>query len=386
MEARSTILLVDDDHFSRSLMGELLESDGHRVLHAPDGETGLALAKSDPPDLVFIDLDMPGIDGCETTRLMRQDPQLSEIPIVMLSAIDEREAKLRAIESGADEYIMKPFDWDEISARARVTTRLNRYKKLQEAQRTRQTIAMAAKVQQHLLPKCSPKMEGLDIASGSRYCESMGGDYFDFLPLGKDKMGVALGDISGHGIVAALLMASAQAMLRTTARFYGQNPAQFLGELNRELMPMLGESRFLTLFYAWVHNPHRHVTWASAGHEPALWYRAALGEMEQLESTGLPLGVLFEEEYAHGGTIELKVGDVLQIGTDGIMEARSPDEEMFGRDRLRDLIIRNRHKSAQEIYQAIVDAVDKFRGDGDQLDDITLIVIKAVEVTEGAGV
>ncbi len=359
-------------------MGELLESDGHRVLHAPDGETGLEMAKADPPDLVFIDLDMPGIDGCETTRLMRQDPELSEIPIVMLSAIDEREAKIRAIESGADEYIMKPFDWDEISARARVTTRLNRYKKLQEAQRTRQTIAMAAKVQQHLLPKCAPKLEGMDIACGSRYCESMGGDYFDFLPLGKSNLGVALGDISGHGIVAALLMASAQAMLRTTARFYGQNPAQFLGELNRELMPMLGEARFLTLFYASIHIPDRHVTWASAGHEPALWYRAHKEAIEQLDSTGLPLGVLFEEEYTHGGTIELRSGDILQIGTDGIMEARSPNEEMFGRERLKNLILVNQHKSAQEIYQAIVDAVDAFRGAGDQLDDITLIVIKAI--------
>jgi serine phosphatase RsbU (regulator of sigma subunit) len=382
MEARSTILLVDDDHFSRSLMGELLESDGHRVLHAPDGETALEMAKADPPDLVFIDLDMPGIDGCETTRLMRQDPQLSEVPIVMLSAIDEREAKIRAIESGADEYIMKPFDWDEISARARVTARLNRYKKLQEAQRTKQTIAMAAKVQQHLLPKAAPKMNGLEIACGSRYCESMGGDYFDFLPLGKANLGVALGDISGHGIVAALLMASAQAMLRTTARFYGHNPAQFLGELNRELMPMLGESRFLTLFYATIHIANRHVTWASAGHEPALWYRAHLTEIEQLNSTGLPLGVVFEEEYAHGGTIEMQTGDVLQIGTDGILDARSPDEEMFGRDRLKELIFKNQHKSAQEIYDAIVDAVDAFRGDGDQLDDITLIVIKAVERVE----
>jgi sigma-B regulation protein RsbU (phosphoserine phosphatase) len=378
MEVRSTILLVDDDHFARSLMGELLESDGHRVIHAPDGESGLRIAKSDPPDLVFIDLDMPGIDGCETTLLMRQDPVLSEIPIFMLSAIDEREAKIRAIESGADEYIMKPFDWDEISARARVTTRLNRYRKLQEAQRAMQTLAMAAKVQQHLLPKSSPVVEGFEIASGSRYCESMGGDYFDFIQISKNNLGIAVGDISGHGVVAALLMASAQAMLRTTSRYFGQNPSELLGELNRELMPTLGESRFLTLFYATVHTPNRHLSWASAGHEPALWYRAREQKIQRLDSTGLPLGILMEEEYAHGGTIELLPGDVLQIGTDGIIESQSPDGKAFGRQRLENLVTGNADKSAREIYDAIINDVDAYRGKSDQQDDITLLVLKAV--------
>ncbi|MHC4718749.1 MAG: SpoIIE family protein phosphatase, partial [Planctomycetota bacterium] len=244
--------------------------------------------------------------------------------------------------------------------------------------RTRDEIADLGRIFNATRP---PRLKGFDIAGRCVYCDETGGDYYDFLELvdlGADKLGIAVGDVTGHGIAAALLMASARGALRSQAGPMGLDLPGLFGALNRHLARDTGEGRFLTLFYGVLDGAARTLQWTSAGHDPAFWLRRASGRFEELPNTGIPLGVLDEATYGQAGPVRLASGDVVVIGTDGIWEAVDPAGEPFGKDRLRRIIALHAEAPAQQVHTAVVDAVNQFRGPAPQADDITLVVIKAL--------
>ncbi len=253
--------------------------------------------------------------------------------------------------------------------------------KLAERERMKRSLELAMEIQQNLLPQEPPKLAGFDVAGRSVYCEETGGDYYDFIDLidvGAGKLGIAVGDVSGHGIAAALLMASARGALRSHAGRHGGNLDELLRALNLHLVRDTGEGQFMTLFYGILDSQDRSLRWTSAGHDPAFWLRRRSGQIEQLPNTGIPLGVIEEATFAQAGPVPLESGDVVVIGTDGIWEARNAANEMFGKPRLCELLSDRAESSARDIHNAVVSAVNDFRAAGPQEDDITLVVIKAL--------
>ena len=253
--------------------------------------------------------------------------------------------------------------------------------KLREREKMKQSLEMAMEIQQHLLPQGSPLIDGFDIAGKSIYCDETGGDYYDFIELaelGSGRLGIALGDVSGHGIGAALLMAAARGVLRSYAASHGANLGELFKTLNRHLVRDTGEEQFMTLFYAVLDAEAKSLVWTSGGHDPALWLQNAGGEIQELPNTGIPLGILEDAPYEQAGPIELRPGDIVLVGTDGIWEARNTDGEMFGKDRLRKILSDSGDRSAAEIHDMTVEAVHDFRQARPQEDDVTLVVIKAL--------
>jgi len=253
--------------------------------------------------------------------------------------------------------------------------------KLRERRRMKQSLETAMEIQQHLLPQDSPQVEGFDIAGKSIYCDETGGDYYDFIELaelGPGRIGIALGDVSGHGIGSALLMAAARSVLRSHAVRHGANLGELFETLNRHVMRDSGEGQFMTLFYAVLDAQRRSLVWTSGGHDPALWLQQADGEIRELPNTGVPLGIVEGASYEQAGPIELNSGDIVLVGTDGIWEARDPADEMFGKDRLREIMSASADRSATQIHDAIVDAVREHRQSRPQEDDVTLVVIKTL--------
>jgi phosphoserine phosphatase RsbU/P len=253
--------------------------------------------------------------------------------------------------------------------------------KLAERDEMKQSLALAMEIQQHLLPQEAPQLEGFDIAGWSDYCDETGGDYYDFIELqelGSGKLGIAVGDVTGHGIGSALLMASARGVLRSHATLHGDNLAELFGLLNVHLVRDTGDARFMTLFYGVLDADARTLTWVSGGHDPAQWVHASSGEVEELANTGMALGIIEETEFEQAGPVQIEGGDLVVIGTDGIWEARNAARELFGKDRLRDVVRSNAGRTAQEVYDAVVAAVREFQADAAQEDDITLVVIKAL--------
>ena len=252
---------------------------------------------------------------------------------------------------------------------------------LAERDRMKRSLALAMEIQQHLLPQAPPTLEGFDIVGQSQYCDETGGDYYDFIDLvdlAPGRLGIALGDVTGHGIGAALLMTTARAILRSHAGRYDQDLAALFDSLNDHLVRDTGEDWFMTLFYGVLDATQRSLLWASAGHDPAMWIRKSSGEIDELPNTGIPLGVIEEVRYTRGGPVRMESGDVILIGTDGIWEAANTSRDMFGKDRLRDILRANADRTAGEIRDAIARAVAEFRGEAPQADDITLVVIRAL--------
>jgi len=250
---------------------------------------------------------------------------------------------------------------------------------LKERYRLRRSLDLAKEVQQNLLPKANPVVEGLDIAGKSIYCDETGGDYYDFISIGdndKHKIGVAIGDVSGHGISSALLMATVRSSLRQRASLPG-SIANIISDINYQLVQDVEDSgQFMTMFYLSIDPMKRHLNWVRAGHDPAIFYDPGLDSFEELGGSGLSLGVdekwVFEDNLKTGLTKD----QVILLGTDGIWEARNQKGEMFGKKRIYDIIRKNSSLSGNEIIDVILESLNSFQKGAKIEDDITLVVIK----------
>ena len=243
----------------------------------------------------------------------------------------------------------------------------------------KKALALAAEVQKSLLPQDSPRIQGLDVAGKNVSCEEIGGDYFDFL--GKQEypdapLSIVVGDITGHGVDAALLMTSARAFLRMRAAQAG-DISDIITEMNRHLaQDVLDTGRFMTLFYMAIDPPNERIQWVRAGHDPAIIYDPAQNTFEELAGTGIALGVNEDFHYEAYKKTGLADGQILAIGTDGIWEANSPSGEMFGKTRFHNVIQRYANEDANHILGAVYDELDRFTRGLKSEDDITLVVAK----------
>lgn len=244
-------------------------------------------------------------------------------------------------------------------------------------------LEIATQVQQNLLPASGPPVPGLDYAGLCRPARGVGGDYFDFLQLEGGRLGLALGDISGKGVGAAILMASLQAMLRSQAPLRGDCVDELASAMNRLMSASTDGSKFSTFFYG-VYDPATgDLTYVNAGHNPPFVLRAAGGGAERLAATGMLLG-LFPEAAFKKATVSLGPGDLLAIYSDGVSEAFNEAGEEFGEERLLDLLNQNLGKDARPVCDSVVEAVSRFAGAALQSDDVTLVVAKVTQYGPGS--
>lgn len=253
---------------------------------------------------------------------------------------------------------------------------------LKERIRLKAALDLAMEVQQNLLPKQYNSMPGLDIAGRSLYCDETGGDYYDFLEVccrDSNQFGLAVGDVSGHGISAALLMASVRAFLRCRLTQLG-GAADIITDVNRLITADTRESgHFMTLFYAEIDPSSKTLHWVRAGHDPAFFYDPTSDAIEELRGEGIALGIDANYAYRQSAKTGLSAGQILLIGTDGIWETLDDSGRMFGKTRLAALIREHASYSSERLIQVIMTALKDFRGSAKQEDDVTLAVVKIVE-------
>lgn len=258
---------------------------------------------------------------------------------------------------------------------------------LQERLNLKEAMHLAMEVQQNLLPTAPPPVPGLDIAGRSLYCQETGGDYFDYIfrsgPAGTQRLCVAVGDVVGHGISAALLMTTVRALLRCRL-----DPPGFIAaavsDVNRLLYQDTAPSgSFVTLFLLEVDAAAGSLEWVRAGHDPAWLYCAATDAVQDLGGPGMALGVDDACSYRSGSRPGLGADDVLLIGTDGIWETRNANSEKFGKERIGRILRSHHRQSAEGILQAVLDALEEFRGKAQQEDDVTLLVLKSMGTSQG---
>jgi sigma-B regulation protein RsbU (phosphoserine phosphatase) len=251
--------------------------------------------------------------------------------------------------------------------------------KLQDHLRLNQSIDLAMKVQQKLLPSKDPQIPGLDIAGKSIYCDETGGDYYDFLEFDEKnggKVSVVVGDVSGHGISSALLMASARAFLRQRISLPG-TLGQMISDVNYQLTKDVAEyHNFMTLFYLRIDCEHKTLEWVRAGHDPAIFYKPKTKSFEELNGQDIPLGVEASWIYKENKKTGLSAGQIIVLATDGVWEAQNTSGEMFGKDRVHDLVWANATLGAKGILNILLDRLSRFAKGKKFEDDVTLVVIK----------
>ena len=249
---------------------------------------------------------------------------------------------------------------------------------LEDRMKVRQALALAMDVQQNLLPQEAPQIENYDIAGKSVFCDETGGDYYDYIDLsklGNGRIGIAVGDVSGHGFAAALLMTTVRALMRSRAT-RSNSLQELMNDINRHLAQDTQGGRFMTLFYLIADQGVPALRWVNAGHDPALVFDCASGNFNELSGSGIPLGIEKSWDYEECTQEQLNSGSIVIIGTDGIWESRNSEGAMFGKDAFKALIKENSAKSATEICDLVHETLTAFRGTSAQTDDITLVIIK----------
>ncbi len=259
---------------------------------------------------------------------------------------------------------------------AQVVESARLYEEEQNLLHMREEVRLASEIQLKLLPKIPPRVPGYDIAGSSIPAEIVGGDYFDFIPVDENRLAVCLGDVSGKGLAAAVLMANLQATVRgqTLLRL---PPAECVGHVNTLLSRSTDAHKFATFFYAILDSERHELSYCNAGHDPPLL--AGRGRSPSLlETGGLVLGFLdpvsYEEEV-----IALDPGDLLVVYSDGITDATDDRDVPFGTERLSEALDRGRGETAAALIERIVSAVREHAGPQPQSDDMTLVVLKREE-------
>ena len=246
--------------------------------------------------------------------------------------------------------------------------------KIETERRAAQELDIAKQVQARLFPQTLPPLKNLEYAGICRQARQVGGDYYDFLDLGSHRFGFVIGDISGKGIAAALLMANLQANLRGQSAIAVDQPQRLLRSVNQLFCENTTDGAFATLFFAEYDDATRRLRYANCGHLAALLLRRD-ESLERLESTATVLGVFKKWDCTISET-QISSGDVLALYTDGITESFNDAGEEFGEERLTAALCRHRSLSSADLLNAVVDEVRQF-SPREQHDDITLIVAKS---------
>lgn len=250
-----------------------------------------------------------------------------------------------------------------------------RKRTLESLEENRVRLLSAQRIQEHLLPKVPPTIPGVDIAASVLAAEFVGGDWFDYLPMPDGSMGLVIGDVSGHGLASALLMASSQTLLSALTQVH-TDVGEILARANRFLCGQTEDYRFVTVFFGSLDVANRRLAYASAGHPTGYVFSASGAVKACLASTAPPLGMMSETAFPVTTAVTLESGDLLLLLTDGVLEAVAQDGSYFGVERVFDIVRENRERSARDIIERLIGAVRDFSGPGAVQDDVTALGVK----------
>jgi sigma-B regulation protein RsbU (phosphoserine phosphatase) len=369
------VLIVDDVKANVDILVQSLSGD-YKLSVALGGQQAMDAVLRSPPDLILLDIMMPDIDGYEICRRLRAEESTRELPIMFLSSLEDVKDKARGFEVGGNDYLTKPFEVLEVKARVRSLLKAKAYADAVKAAAERD-LRIAREIQTGLLPaNVSAQIQGtgLDVHAILEPARQVGGDLFEVLRLGPDRVLVAVGDVSGKGIPAALFMAVAMTLLRSMAR-QGNAPQEILRQLNDELLEQNPRGMFVTLQCMVFDLAARSVTCASAGHHAAIRIRP--GEMPRpvFTSSGRVLALMPADEIV-SETLELEAGATLVLFTDGVSEAFDVNEELFGEDRLLAHLQDFPGRTARETTMGVLEAVRRHAAGAKQSDDITVVAVR----------
>jgi sigma-B regulation protein RsbU (phosphoserine phosphatase) len=375
--SKGDVLIVDDTPANLRLLSKMLGEHGYHVRPVLDGSLALAAARAEPPDVILLDIRMPGMDGYRVCEQLKADARTRQIPVIFISALGATQDKVRAFAVGGVDYITKPLQVEEVLARVETHLALRRLQKqLQDANRKMEReLALAGEVQSSFLPNRLPEIPGWQLSVALKPASETSGDFYDVDLLENGCLGILVADVVDKGVGAALFMALNWILIRTYAAEYPMQPELVLGSVNQRILKDTDALQFVTAFYGVLDPVSGTLSYCNAGHCPPYLVSPLNGEpVQRLVRTGMPLGILGDETWERG-VVQLGPGDALVLYTDGITEAVNEQNELFGEERLLESVKANLGRPAEDVRDAILGAVRGFAGDAPQSDDIALAVV-----------
>jgi len=351
-----------------------LDGTGHRILVATGGEPAIEIAERARPDLILLDVMMPGIDGFEVCRAIKANPATNHIVVIFLSALGEVADKVAGLEMGAADYITKPIQADEVIAR--VSTHLIQQQLEREVRLSRDSLdrelSSAAEMQRMILPPKLPRMGSLTFEAYYQTSRYVGGDYYDVVSLPDGKCGVMIADVSGHGATSAIIMAMIRAAFHASP-VPPVDPPALLRYLNSQFRFLWGSSLLATVFYAVMDSTGRKLSMSCAGHPAPLLVRGNAVEPLRFEGT-LPLLIMDMPEIARSEQY-LQPGDRVLFYTDGITERENSRGEMYELPRLCNALSRSHERTSEDLLRGVIQDVEAFAAGEEPHDDQTLLLV-----------
>ena len=363
------VLVCDDQPDVLEAMRLLLKGQGCQAVTVDSPGALLRAVRSESFDLILADLNYTrdttsGTEGLEL--LASLEAQGNATPVVVMTAWGSVDLAVEAMRRGACDFIQKPWDNDRVMMVVR--------KQADSVRKRKSELEIAANVQQKLFPHEVHNLSTIDYAGHCVAAREVGGDYYDFLDAGDRTVGFVLGDVSGKGVPAALLMANLQACFRSQEPHTLLQPGHVLETVNRHFFDSTTAERFATLFFGIYDDRTRSLRYVNCGHVPPMLLRAS-GEMETLDPTATPIGAFRHWDCAER-EVTLRPGDTLLVYSDGVTEAESPAGEDFGEERLTRCLRQSSGMPAPSLVHCIVENVSEF-SHGSRYDDVTVVAVKA---------
>ncbi len=382
------LLVVDDNEDNRYTLIMRLEIEGYsNIAIAEDGAQALALLGSQEFDLVLLDVMMPKVDGYQVLQQLKADGRLVNIPVIMISALNEIDSVVRCVELGAVDYLSKPFN--PVLLKARVGASLEKKRLRDEVRahlaRMEEELEAARQLQMSMVPTTFPQSTArrpIEIFAMMEPAREVGGDLYDFYDLDDGTLCFLIGDVSGKGVASALFMARTKNVIRLVSRLLrgadgsAPTPADIVTAVNRELCQDNTGMMFVTLFFGKLDPQTGDLRFTNAGHNPP-YHLNGNGPAPVTACKGRPLGVRDNSAY-QTGRLTLAPGEEIYLYTDGVTEAANRNDEFFAEERLEAVLRDVTGRPANVIIKAVADAVRNFADGAPQSDDITALAIGRV--------
>jgi sigma-B regulation protein RsbU (phosphoserine phosphatase) len=363
------ILIVDDLPMNVQLLEAVLQSEGFETCSADSGASGLAMSHSERPDLILLDVMMPGESGFETCAKLKSDPVTADVPVIFLSALDDVKNKVKGLKIGGVDYISKPVHGEEVLARVRVHLRIGENNRA--VAREHQTrLEDLRNAQQAILvrPEDCPEAS---FEVFYKPLEGAGGDFYDVVVVNPDVFGYFVADVSGHGARAAFLTSAIKALLRQySGPLY--SPEDTMRGVDAVMRQMLGEEQYLTACYAHLNRRTKKLSLVSAGHPPLIIVGGS-GTAQTIQMDSDPLGI-FSSLVLQRKDLKVSAGDRLYLYTDGFIESSPGGGRRTGLDALVEVCVRHRTDSLKDAIANI--ATDVQAGQASIDDDLLLLGIE----------
>jgi phosphoserine phosphatase RsbU/P len=365
------ILIVDDVPMNVTLLDHILQTEGFQTCSAGTGNMAVERSREERPDLILLDVMMPGENGFQTCARLKSDPLTADIPIIFVSALDDVKSKVTGLRTGGVDYISKPVNSDEVLARVRVHLRIGANNRA-IAREHQARLEEFRNAQQAILVRPEDCPQG-SFAVYYKPLEGAGGDFYDVVAVDSEVFGYFVADVSGHGVSAAFLTSAIKALLRQyTGPLF--SPEDTMRGVDAVMRQMLGEEQYLTACFAHLNRRTGKLSVVSAGHPPLIVVTAA-GKARTLDIDSEPLG-LFSALVLQRQDIRVLPGDRFFLYTDGFIESSPGGIRRNGLEKLVASCVLHRTAPLKEAVLTI--AADVLGGAGAPADDLLLL---AVEVT-----